>query len=74
MRPMGYEIKITPPLDWMGVSDHSEYVGVIQEANDPPQTPRALGPAGCRVLARVLDRNPAPGLLPLSPAFLEERP
>jgi hypothetical protein len=34
MHPMGYEIKITTPLDWMGVTDHSEYVGVIQEAND----------------------------------------
>jgi hypothetical protein len=33
--PMGYEIKITTPLDWMGVTDHSEYVGVIQETNDP---------------------------------------
>ena len=35
MHPMGYEIKITTPLDWMGVTDHSEYVGVIQAANDP---------------------------------------
>jgi hypothetical protein len=35
MHPMGYQIKITTPLDWMGVTDHSEYVGVIQAANDP---------------------------------------
>jgi len=35
MHPMGYEIKIATPLDWMGVTDHSEYVGVIQAANDP---------------------------------------
>jgi hypothetical protein len=33
--PMGYDIKITTPLDWMGVTDHSEYVGVVQMANDP---------------------------------------
>lgn len=33
--PMGYDIKITTPLDWMGVTDHSEYVGVVQLANDP---------------------------------------
>lgn len=33
--PMGYQIKITTPLDWMGVTDHSEYVGVVQIANDP---------------------------------------
>ena len=25
--PLGYKIKITHPLDWMGVTDHSEYVG-----------------------------------------------
>ena len=33
--PMGYPIKITTPLDWMGVTDHSEYVGVVQLAADP---------------------------------------
>jgi hypothetical protein len=35
MHPAGYQIKITTPLDWMGVTDHSEYVGVIQAANEP---------------------------------------
>ena len=33
--PNGYEIKITTPLDWMGVTDHSEYVGTIRLANKP---------------------------------------
>jgi hypothetical protein len=33
--PMGYPIKITTPLDWMGVTDHSEYVGTIRLANTP---------------------------------------
>jgi len=33
--PLGYEIKIDTPLDWAGVTDHSEYVGVIKFANDP---------------------------------------
>ena len=28
-------MKISHPLDWMGVTDHSEYVGVIQVANTP---------------------------------------
>src|SRR5262245_15313987 len=31
----GYDIKIETPLDWMGVTDHSEYVGVVQLANTP---------------------------------------
>jgi hypothetical protein len=33
--PMGYKIKIDRPLDWMGVTDHSEYVGTIRLANEP---------------------------------------
>jgi len=33
--PLGYDIKIDTPLDWMGVTDHSEYVGVSKEANTP---------------------------------------
>jgi hypothetical protein len=32
---MGYEIKITSPLDWIGVTDHAEYVGTVMLANDP---------------------------------------
>jgi Protein of unknown function (DUF3604) len=33
--PLGYEIKINTPLDFAGVTDHSEYVGVIRLANTP---------------------------------------
>jgi Protein of unknown function (DUF3604) len=33
--PLGYDIKITTPLDFMGVTDHSEYVGVTKAANTP---------------------------------------
>jgi hypothetical protein len=33
--PLGYDIKIDTPLDFAGVTDHSEYVGVIRLANDP---------------------------------------
>lgn len=32
---LGYDIKIETPLDWMGVTDHSEYVGVVALANTP---------------------------------------
>ncbi len=31
--PLGYDIKIDTPMDFMGVTDHSEYVGVTKEAN-----------------------------------------
>ncbi|MDI7863504.1 DUF3604 domain-containing protein [Rhizobiaceae bacterium n13] len=33
--PLGYDIKIETPLDWMGVTDHSEYVGTVALANTP---------------------------------------
>ena len=33
--PLGFDIKIDTPLDFAGVTDHSEYVGVIKLANDP---------------------------------------
>ncbi|MHA7777222.1 DUF3604 domain-containing protein [Roseibium sp. M-1] len=36
--PLGYNIQITTPLDWMGVTDHSEYAGVVRLANDPDST------------------------------------
>lgn len=33
--PLGFDITIDTPLDFMGVTDHSEYVGVTREANTP---------------------------------------
>src|SRR5580693_5431716 len=33
--PGGYDVKIDTPLDFAGVTDHSEYVGVVALANDP---------------------------------------
>ncbi|KQY14010.1 DUF3604 domain-containing protein [Rhizobium sp. Root482] len=33
--PAGYDVQIKTPLDFQGVTDHSEYVGVIRLANDP---------------------------------------
>src|SRR6516165_6858002 len=33
--PMGYDVRIETPMDFMGVTDHAEYVGVTKEANTP---------------------------------------
>jgi hypothetical protein len=33
--PLGFDVKIDTPLDWAGVTDHSEYVGVTKLANEP---------------------------------------
>jgi len=33
--PLGFDIKIVTPLDFMGVTDHSEYIGITKSANTP---------------------------------------
>lgn len=48
---LGFEMKIKQPLDWMGVTDHSEYVGVIQQANTPG-TPLNQSELGKKLVVR----------------------
>lgn len=33
--PLAYDIKIDTPMDFAGVTDHSEYAGVVRLSNDP---------------------------------------
>ena len=33
--PGGFDVKLVKPLDFQGVTDHSEYIGMIRLANDP---------------------------------------
>src|SRR6201993_3877573 len=40
--PMGYDIKIDTPMDFMGVTDHAEYVGVTKEAKTPGSAVRKI--------------------------------
>jgi hypothetical protein len=49
--PLGYDIKIDTPLDFAGVTDHSEYVGVIRLANDP-NSPISKVPAAQPLIIR----------------------
>ena len=49
--PAGFDIKIDTPLDFGGVTDHSEYVGVVALANDP-NSPISKVPAAQPLIVR----------------------
>src|SRR3990172_2797057 len=50
LHPGGYTVTITKPLDWGAVTEHSEYVGMIKEANDLDSPLRKSSP----ILAQAL--------------------
>lgn len=50
MHPGGYEVKITKPLDWGAVTEHSDYMGMIQEAMYPDSPLRKNSPLMARAL------------------------
>ncbi|WP_261330762.1 DUF3604 domain-containing protein [Rhizobium leguminosarum] len=52
--PLGYDIKIGTPLDWMGVTDHSEYVGTVSLANTPGSSISKLP-----IAEKLIVHNPA---------------
>jgi Protein of unknown function (DUF3604) len=49
--PAGNDIKIDTPLDFAGVTDHSEYAGVVALANDP-NSPISKVPAAQALILR----------------------
>jgi hypothetical protein len=44
LHPGGFKQTITKPLDWAADTEHSEYMGMIQEANDPNSPLRRSSP------------------------------
>jgi hypothetical protein len=54
--PLGYDVKIDTPLDWAGVTDHSEYAGVVNLANDP-SSPVSKLPAAQPLILRARTRE-----------------
>ncbi len=44
LHPGGFKQTITKPLDWGAVTEHAEYVGMIQEASDPNSPLRKNSP------------------------------
>ncbi len=56
--PGGYKVTITKPLDWGAVTDHSEYMGMIQEANDPASPLRQRSPWLAKLLGVGAEKDP----------------
>jgi hypothetical protein len=57
--PLGFDIKIDTPIDFAGVTDHSEYVGLIRLANDP-KSPISKLPAAAPLILKndsIEERN-----------------
>ncbi len=42
--PGGFQVRITKPLDWGAVTEHSDFMGVMQEARDPDSELRKTSP------------------------------
>jgi hypothetical protein len=60
LHPGGYQVQITKPLDWGAVTEHAEYMGMVQEAMDPDSPLRKSSP----LLARAYEEGVrADGLL-----------
>jgi hypothetical protein len=55
--PLGYDIKIETPMDFMGVTDHSEYVGITAAANTPGSAVSKIPEAEPLILKNPNDQN-----------------
>ena len=77
--PLGYDIHIETPLDFMGVTDHSEYVGLTKQANTPGWRRADIGAANghgnarsvARVMSVVARGGEVGGVRLLSPETIE---
>jgi len=58
VHPGGFEVTITKPLDWAASTEHSEYMGMIQEAGDPESALRKHSPILARALGLGARKDP----------------
>lgn len=55
--PGGFQVEITKPLDFIGVTEHAEYVGVFMLANDPDSVLRKKHALLARTLKLGVDTS-----------------
>lgn len=58
LHPGGFEQTITKPLDWAADTEHSEYMGMIQEASDPSSPLRKSAPFLSEALEAGAEKDP----------------
>ncbi len=58
IHPGGYKVRITKPLDWAAVTEHAEYMGVIQEALKPDSPLRKNSPVIAGAIRLGADKDP----------------
>jgi hypothetical protein len=58
LHPGGFKQTISKPLDWAADTEHSEYMGVIQEANDPDSALRKNSPFLSAALRVGAEKDP----------------
>ena len=58
LHPGGFKQTISKPLDWGAVTEHSEYAGMIQEANDPNSPLRKSSPIFAETLKFGANKDP----------------
>ncbi|MEO8350603.1 MAG: DUF3604 domain-containing protein [Chthoniobacteraceae bacterium] len=57
LHPGGFKQTISKPLDWGAVTEHSEYMGMIQEANDPDSPLRKNSPIFAKTLKLGVEKD-----------------
>jgi hypothetical protein len=72
--PGGFEVTITKPLDWGAVTEHSDFMGVIQEAHDPDSALRKSSPWLARLVEAGAEKNPLLAFKLLSASIAKGHP
>jgi hypothetical protein len=69
LHPGGFKQTISKPLDWAADTEHSEYMGLIQEANDPNSPLRKNSPVMAKALEFGARKDPMLAFKVLSAAI-----
>ena len=72
--PNGYPIRITEPLDWIGVTEHAEYLGAFKLAVDPDSILQERHPYWTNAINIPLKANPLAAYMLLAKSIVNKRP